>query len=71
MNDKNNVMEQFLAEFDKNQIHVGDTVEAVVDKVEDTTIYLDLNGYAQTEGRMHLNEYTNNQDIKKFKTILH
>ncbi len=70
MNDKNNVMEQFLAEFDKNQINVGDTVEAVVDKVEDTTIYLDLNGYAQTEGRMHLNEYTNNQDIKTFKGLV-
>ncbi len=70
MNDKNNVMEQFLAEFDNNQIHVGDTVEAVVAKVEDTTIYLDLNGYAQTEGRMHLNEYTKDPEIKSFKGLV-
>lgn len=68
MKEKNSVMKDILEQIDTHQPKVGDVVEAVVLKVEDTTIYLDLK--AQTEGKMHINEYSNDPDLASFKGLV-
>lgn len=68
MKEKNNVMETLLEQIDTHQPKVGDVVEATVLKVDKTTIYLDLK--AQTEGKMHINEYSNDPKIESFKGLV-
>lgn len=46
----------------------GDCVKAQVIKVESDTLWFNLN--AQTEGRMHLDNYTNDQTITSFKGLV-